>query len=83
MQFQQPIINRALEGHVIKSERVNLKIGCESFCFEDDDCMSVNLGPLEDSKYLCELSSSDHNLHPKDLNKRKRFTYKPVLVSVC
>ena len=83
MQFQQPIYNHSLVRHLIKSRKTNSEIGCESFCFADDDCMSVNLGPLEDNRYLCELSSSDHNLHPEDLKHRKGFIYKPVWVSVC
>ena len=81
MQFQQPIYNRSLVCHMIKSLKTNSEIGCEANCFAHDDCMSVNLGPLEDSKYLCELSSSDHNLHPEDWKHRKGFIYKPVWVS--
>ena len=82
MQFTNPIGNHSLVGHVITSAPVESEIGCEARCFADDDCMSVNLGPLEGSKYLCELSSSDHNLHPKDLKYKKGFVYKPAWVSV-
>ena len=82
MQFRLPLINHTFVGHVIKSVLVKSETGCESFCFANDDCMSVNLGPLEGNKHLCELSSSDHNLHPGDLKPRSGFLYKPVRVSV-
>ena len=69
-------------GHVIKSIQVRSEVGCEANCFENDDCMSVNLGPLEDGKHLCELSNSDHDIYPKVLKQREAFIYKPVWVSV-
>ena len=67
---------------MIKSMMVTSEIGCEANCFDDDDCMSVNFGPPEDSKNLCELSSSDHDIHPEGLIQQEGFTYKPVWVSV-
>ena len=83
MEFKQPIIDHILADHVIKSLQVKSETGCEAYCFEDNDCMSVNLGPpLEDGKHLCELSSSDHNLNPGDLKSQENFIYKPVWVSI-
>ena len=66
------MINRIL----VKSE-----LGCEASCFGDDNCMSVNIGLLEDGKHVCELSSSDHDIHPEDLKDQIDFIYRPVLVS--
>ena len=82
MEFKQPIIKHILADHVIKVLQVKSETGCEAHCFEDNDCMSVNLGPLEDRTHLCELSSSDHNLHPGDLKLQENFMYKPVWVSI-
>ncbi|KAL9970866.1 hypothetical protein ACROYT_G023318 [Oculina patagonica] len=79
LQFKLPVNNRKLEGHVIKSILVKSEIGCEAKCFEEDNCMSVNLGPLEGGKHVCELSSSDHDLHPEDLKHQEEFIYRPVL----
>ena len=81
MQFQLPVTDRIFVGHVIKSLLVKSEIGCEANCFDYNDCMSVNLGPQEDGTYLCELSSSDHTLHPDDLLQHNKFIYKPVWVS--
>ncbi|XP_078372777.1 uncharacterized protein LOC144656430 [Oculina patagonica] len=79
LQFKLPVNNRKLVGHVIKSVLVKSEIGCEAKCFKEDNCMSMNLGPLEDGKHVCELSSSDHDLHPEDLKHQEEFIYRPVL----
>ena len=42
--------------------------------------MSINFGLGANGKYLCELSSSDHELHPQDLKHRSGFIYGPTLV---
>ena len=42
--------------------------------------MSINFGLSANGKYLCELSSSDHELHPQDLKHRPGFFYGPTLV---
>ena len=42
--------------------------------------MSINFGLGANGKYLCELSSSDHELRPQDLKHRSGFIYGPTLV---
>lgn len=69
-------------GHVIKGIWVTSEEVCEANCFAEDDCMSINFGPKSQEKHLCELSSSDHNLHPEDLKERLSFIYKSTWVSV-
>ena len=73
--FQPPIDGSYLEGHVNKSYVIELKDTCELKCYMDNDCMSTNVGTLGRGKYLCELSDSDHELHPEDLKIRQGFTY--------
>ena len=41
----------------------------------DPVCVSVNIGPSTDEKFICELSDSDHMKHPEDLKKREGFLY--------
>ena len=41
----------------------------------DPMCVSVNIGPPTDEKFICELSDSDHMSHPEDLKKREGFLY--------
>ena len=81
VQFEPPTPKRSLEGHVMKSFWVKSGESCEANCFEDDDCMSINFGPETQGKHLCELSRSDHHLHPEDLKERPKFIYKSALVS--
>ena len=81
MQFRPPTPGRSLAGHVIRRLLVDSGTACEANCFDDDDCMSVNLGPKNQGKHLCELSSSDDNLHPEGLRERSKFIYKSVRVS--
>ena len=42
--------------------------------------MSINFGPGDSGAYLCELSHSDHELHPEDIKKRDGFIYRPTKV---
>ena len=82
MHFKLPVPNRILVNHVIQSAQVTSEIECETNCFAHDDCMSVNLAPLQDGNYLCELSNSDHDIHPEDFKQMNRALFKPVKVSL-
>ena len=42
--------------------------------------MSINFGPKDDGANQCELSDSDHNLHPEDVIRRVGFIYGPTEV---
>ena len=44
----------------------------------ESECISINFGLGANGKYLCELSSSDHELHPQDLKHRSGFIYGPT-----
>ena len=82
MQFQPPTSQSRLVGHVTKTLLVQSETACEAYCFDDDDCMSINLGPQrKGGQHKCELSLSDHNIHPKDLMQQQGFIYKSVWVS--
>ena len=37
--------------------------------------MSINIGPANNDKVICELSDSDHFLDPHDLITRAGFSY--------
>ena len=45
MHFQPPTLQRRFVGHVIRTLSVQSGTACEACCFDDDDCISVNLGP--------------------------------------
>ena len=67
----------ALQGHVIKN--LSLELGtrdpCRGQCVMESRCVSINIGPPINDRVICELSDSDHSLHPEDLKPRAGFTY--------
>ena len=75
---------RILLGHVFK--RIEIKSEdayvCEVNCFLVADCVSFNIGPLQDGKYWCELSNSDHIVHPQDLVNGVGTIYQSFLVRI-
>ncbi|XP_015775932.1 PREDICTED: uncharacterized protein LOC107354048 isoform X1 [Acropora digitifera] len=73
--FHPPMNDRYLYGHVNKSYVIESKADCEHKCYLDADCMSTNTKILHTGKFLCELSDSDHKLHPEDLTFGQNFTY--------
>ena len=54
---------------------------CRGQCVTESRCVSVNIGPQINDKVICELSDSDHSLHPEDLIPRSGFTYIGIEVS--
>ncbi|XP_044163035.1 uncharacterized protein LOC114964703 [Acropora millepora] len=73
--FHPPMNDRYLYGHVNRSYVIESKADCEHKCYLDADCMSTNTKILHTGKFLCELSDSDHKLHPADLKFGQNFTY--------
>ena len=78
LKFTTPVDGYALEGHVIKN--ISLSVGvrgsCRGRCTIDCKCLSINMGPPIKEHVLCQLSDSDHMLHPEDLKPREGFTYR-------
>ncbi|XP_078374694.1 uncharacterized protein LOC144658198 [Oculina patagonica] len=56
--FEEPISNKALKGHVIRSKIVPDDGSCRLKCFLEPNCVSVNLGPQDKGNRLCELNSA-------------------------
>ena len=68
--------------HVISVHVTESSEDCELKCYLEDDCMSINTGPMGDGTYYCELSDSDHVLHPRDLENRIGVIYRSVKVRI-
>ncbi|XP_027052097.1 uncharacterized protein LOC113679340 isoform X2 [Pocillopora damicornis] len=64
--------------HVISVHVTESPGDCELKCYLEDDCMSINTGPMGDGTYYCELNDSDHVLHPRDLENRIGVIYRSV-----
>ena len=80
LEFNSSIDGRALVGHVFKRIDITSPDVCEVNCFLEPDCVSFNVGQLQDGKHRCELSDSDHRAHPGDLIYGVGMTYTPVVV---
>ncbi|XP_078374692.1 uncharacterized protein LOC144658196 isoform X2 [Oculina patagonica] len=79
LKFKAAMEGYSLQGHVIKNLTVQRESACDARCFIEHNCVSFNVGSLdEDDAYICELSDSDHEMHPKALVRRHGFTYQPT-----
>ena len=79
--FKEPIANKALKNHVIRSEEVPSEGSCRLMCYMEPNCVSINLGPLERGKHKCHLNNAtDENRSTSLLQSRPDFTYLAIEV---
>ncbi|KAL9973367.1 hypothetical protein ACROYT_G019818 [Oculina patagonica] len=74
--FLYPDDGKALVGHVIKTVQVKTDDHCQFRCYREHQCLSYNLGPYQAYGHTCELSNSDHILHPDDLIPTTGYIYR-------
>ena len=70
-----------LIGHVFKTMEIKAASACEVNCYMENNCISYNIKPLPDGKYLCELSDSDDVAHPLNMRYREGAMYKSFKVN--
>ncbi|CAH3135143.1 unnamed protein product, partial [Pocillopora meandrina] len=76
LEFKPDLKDFSLQGFVIKSFEVQKESDCKARCFQEHNCVSLNIGPSgNNGAYLCELSDSDHEMHSEALKPRDGFTY--------
>ena len=74
--FKEPITNKAMKSHVIRTELVPNVGSCRVLCYMEPNCVSINVGPLEEGKHKCELSNAtDENQFTVFLENQETFTY--------
>jgi len=56
--FKEPVANEAMKNYVIRSAEVPSEGSCRLMCYMEPNCVSINLGPLEDGKHKCELNNA-------------------------
>ncbi|XP_068757226.1 contactin-associated protein like 5-3-like isoform X2 [Montipora capricornis] len=81
--LSQPIEGFALVGHVIRNLAVEVESLCRVNCYMEADCVSFNIGSLQDGKYACEMSDSDHHTHPQDLVSWEGWIYGATIQNFC
>ena len=75
--FKEPIPNKILKNHLIKTEDVPNEGSCRVLCYMDPDCVSINLGPFIQGKHTCQLN----NATDKSLANEKGFTHLAIEVT--
>lgn len=82
LEFKPDLKDFSLQGFVIKSFEVQRESDCKARCFQEHNCVSLNIGPSgNNGAYLCELSDSDHEMHSEALKPKDGFTYHSTEVS--
>lgn len=77
LRFKPAVEGYSLQGHVVKTFKLQTESMCEVRCHMEHNCVSYNLGSWdEDGAYKCELSNSDHDIHPEALVRQKGVTYR-------
>ena len=75
--FKDPIPNKKMKKHLIKTEDVPNEGSCRVLCYMDPDCVSINLGPFIQGKHICQLNNSTD----KSLANVQGFTYLAIEVT--
>ncbi|KAL9974184.1 hypothetical protein ACROYT_G011195 [Oculina patagonica] len=83
IEFKEPVADRAMKNHVIRSEEVPNEGTCRLLCYMEPNCVSINLGPLEGGKHKCELNNAtDENQITMILVDKPSFTYLAIEVTL-
>ena len=79
--LKEPVPNRVLEGHVIRTEQVSDHGSCRVKCYMEPNCVSINVGPFDEGTQMCELNNdTDESPSHEALVERQRYTYHAVEV---
>ena len=77
MAFKEPITDKVMKNHSIRTEDVPNEGSCRVLCYMDPDCVSINLGPFIQGKHTCQLN----NATEKSLANEQGFTYYAIEVT--
>ena len=78
--FKEPIPEKAMEGHVISSSRVQTEGSCRVNCYMEPNCVSINMRRLAGGALICELN----NVTTKDfvLTTKSNHSYMEIEVKI-
>ena len=80
--FKEPIPDRVLPDHVIRTEKVLNEGGCRVKCFLEPKCVSINVGPGGARTRTCELNNAT-NESPSLSSLKKKEHYIHFAIEVC
>ncbi|XP_068756702.1 uncharacterized protein [Montipora capricornis] len=73
--FKERIPNKVMCGHVISRSEVPNEGSCRVNCYMDPNCVSINMGPLEGGKLMCELNDVTSSQKESFIRYKKAHTY--------
>ena len=79
--FKEPINDKVLPGHVIRTEMVRNEGSCRVKCFLEPNCVSINVGPDVEGTRKCELKNfTDESETQTGLEEKKGYIHFAVEV---
>ena len=81
IEFKEPIENKAMKDHVIRSAEVIDEGSCRVMCYMEPNCVSINFGPSHGGKYKCELNNVTDEDHMTVLEEKPTFTFLAIEVT--
>ena len=82
IEFKEPIENKAMKDHVIRSAEVINEGSCRVMCYMEPNCVSMNFGPSHGGKYRCELNNATDEDHMTVLEEKPTFTFLAIEVRI-
>ncbi|KAM7434551.1 hypothetical protein ABFA07_015406 [Porites harrisoni] len=75
--FKEPVEDKILPGHVIRTEKVANEGSCRVKCFLEPNCVSINVGPADDQgQRICELNNlTDESPLQTGLTRKSQATF--------
>ena len=72
-------------NHVIRIVEVTVKEFCETMCYMEPDCVSINLDKRAGGRgvYRCELNNVTHEGHEDELTNNASYFYHAAEVCPC
>ena len=78
--FKEPMENKAMRGHLIRSAEVDNQGSCRVMCYMEPNCVSINFGPSEKGRYKCELNSATDEDQLSFLEDKDTYTFLAIEV---
>ena len=76
IQCKEPIPDRVLPDHVIRTEKVLNEGGCRVKCFLEPKCVSINVGPGGARTRTCKLNNAtDESPSLSSLKKKEHYIH--------
>ena len=81
LMYKEPIHDKALPGHVIRTERVADEGSCRVKCYMEPNCVSINVGPAVQGRHMCELNDIANEIQSQSpLEERQGYIHYSVEV---